>query len=84
MKKLITKVLIIVLLVICFGSGVWQTINYIEDRIITTTINLVENSEFVAEIRAMIQDVAEDVIRDFLSQGYSVVLNDGTVVSVTP
>lgn len=84
MRKMIAKVLIIVLLVICFGGGVWQTINYIEDRIITATISLVENSEFVAEIRAMTQDVAEDVIRDFLSQGHTVVLNDGTVVSITP
>lgn len=84
MKSLITKILIIVVLVIFFGGTVWQTINYIEDRIITTTVNLIEDSEFVAEIRAMIRDVAEDVIRDFLSQGYNAVLNDGTVVSVTP
>ena len=84
MKSLITKIIIIVLLVVCFGSGVWQTINYIEDRIITTTVNLVENSEFVAEVRMMIRDVARDVIHDLLSQGYSIVLDDGTVVSVTP
>ena len=84
MKSLIAKIIIIVLLVVCFGSGVWQTINYIEDRIITTTVNLVENSEFVAEVRMMIRDVARDVIHDLLSQGYSIVLDDGTVVSVTP
>jgi hypothetical protein len=79
MKSLITKILIIVVLVIFFGGTVWQTINYIEDRIITTTVNLIEDSEFVAEIRAMIRDIAKDVVYDLLSQG-----NDGTTISITP
>lgn len=84
MKGLITKVIIVLLLVACFGGGVWQTVNYIEDRIMTTAVTLVENSEFIAEVRVMIRDVAEDVIHDLLSQGYSVVLDDGTVMNVTP
>lgn len=84
MKSLITKVIIVLLLVACFGGGVWQTVNYIEDRIMTTAVSLVENSEFIAEVRVMIQDVVEDVIHDLLIQGYNVVLEDGTVVSVTP
>lgn len=81
MKGLIVKILIVVLLVVCFGGGVWQTINYIEDRIIAATVDLVENSEFVAEVRAMVQDVARDVIHDLLSQGYHIVLDDGTVAN---
>ena len=84
MKGLIGRILIIVLLVVCFGGGVWQTINYIEDRIITSTIDLVENSEFVAEIRAMVHNTAKDVIYDMLSQGYSIVLDDGASVSIAP
>lgn len=84
MKSLITKAIIVLLLVACFGGGVWQTVNYIEDRIMTAAVTLVENSEFIAEVRVMIQNVAEDVIHDLLSQGYNVVLDDGTVVSVTP
>lgn len=79
MKSLITKILIIVILVVCFGGTVWQTINYIEDRIITTTVNLIEDSEFVAEIRAMIRDIAKDVVYDLLSQG-----NDGATINITP
>lgn len=84
MKSLITKILIIVVIVIFFGGTVWQTINYIEDRIITTTVNLIEDSEFVAEIRAMIRDVAKDVIYELLSQGYDVAIDDGTTISITP
>lgn len=84
MKSLITKILIIVVIVIFFGGTVWQTINYIEDRIITTTVNLIEDSEFVAEIRAMIRDVAKDVIYELLSQGYDVAIDDGATISITP
>lgn len=84
MKSLITKILIIVVLVVFFGGTVWQTINYIEDRIITTTVNLIEDSEFVAEIRAMIKDIAKDVVYDLLSQGYDVAITDGATISITP
>lgn len=83
MKSLIVKILVIALLVACFGSGVWQVIDYVEDRIIATTINLIENSEFIAEVRIMVKDIAKDVIHDLLSQGYSIAF-DGNTVNISP
>lgn len=80
MKSLVVKILIIALLVVCFGSGVWQTIDYIEDRIISTTVNMVDDSEFVSEIRTMIKDIVDDTIRDLVSHGRIAVVEDGSVV----
>ena len=76
MKSLIAKTIIILILVTIFGGTVWQTINSIQDRDITTAVNQLDNSEFVAEIRVVIRDVAEDVIRDLI--------NDGAVTIITP
>lgn len=76
MKSLIAKTIIILILVTIFGGTVWQTINCIEDRVITTAVNLLDNSEFVAEIRVAIRDVAEDVIRDLI--------NDGAMTIIAP
>ena len=83
MKSIIIKVLVIALLVVCFGGGIWQMIDYIEDRIITSTINLIENSEFVSEIRVMVRDIARDTINDLLIQGYSIA-SEGGVMSFSP
>lgn len=80
MKSLVVKILIIALLVVCFGSGIWQTIDYVEDRIISTTVNMVDDSEFVSEIRTMIKDIVDDTIRDLVSHGRIAVVEDGSVV----
>lgn len=82
-KSLILKTLIILVLVVFFGGTIWQTINYIEDRIITTTVGLLENSEFVTEIREMIRDIAKDVIKDILSHGYGIVPVGSSAAEVT-
>lgn len=70
MKSLLLKIMVIVLLVICFGGGVWKTINYIEDQIIMSAIDFIESSEFISEFREIIRDIVKDVIMDMLSQGY--------------
>lgn len=77
MKSLLIKILVIVVLVACFGGGVWKTIDYIEDRIIETTINLVENSEFVDELREMISEIVTEAIQDMIAQGLDVPTSDG-------
>ena len=80
MKSLIVKILIITLLVVCFGSGIWKTIDYVEDRIISATVNIVDDSEFVSEIRTMIKDIVDDTIRDLVSHGRIAVAEDGSVI----
>lgn len=69
MKGFITKVIIVVALVVFFGSGVLQTIEHIEDQIIAVTVDLLENSEFIYEVRTMVQDVARDVVSEMIRDG---------------
>lgn len=84
MKSFITKILIIAILVACFGSGVWHAINYYEDRIVEKVIELIETSEFIDDIKIMIQDTIKQVVTDLLKEEFDELQNSEVVTSITP
>ena len=84
MKGFIIKVLIIAVLVACFGSGVWQAINYYEDQIIQKVIELIESSEFVDDIKVMVYDAVKDIASDLLEQELKQFAENEMINSITP
>ena len=69
MKSILLRILVIALLVTFFGTGIMQVINYVENKLITMTVELIENSEFVHEIRDIVTDIAKDVISELIREG---------------
>lgn len=69
MKSILLRILVIALLVTFLGTGIMQVINYVENKLITMTVELIENSEFVHKIRDIVTDIAKDVISELIREG---------------
>lgn len=69
MKSILVRVAILALIAIFFGTGVVQAINYVETKLITLTIELMENSEFIHEIRTMVREIVEEVLFELIREG---------------
>lgn len=68
MKSILLRILVIALLVTFLGTGIIQVINYVENKLITMTVELIENSKFVHEIRDIVTDIAKDVISELIRE----------------
>lgn len=69
MKSVLVRIVIIALLVAFFGTGVMQTINYVENMLITKTAELIENSDFIHEMRDIVKETVEEVLSDLILEG---------------
>lgn len=72
MKSLLVRIIILAILVALFGTGVMQAINYIENMLITMTVELIKSSDFINEIRDIVKEIVEEVLSGFILEGINI------------
>ena len=72
MKSLFVRIIILAILVALFGTGIMQAINYIENMLITMTVELIKRSDFINEIRDIVKEIVEEVLSEFILEGINI------------